>query len=253
VNLVEASQVVKRFDGFTAVDRVSLVVPRGGLIGLAGTNGAGKSTLFACLAGQLLPDGGQILLQGNDVSSLAPHARAARGLARTFQVPRVFESMTVLENLVLAATSRADESFCAAFLRRRQLSSREARHRSAADEVLQRMSLTRVAASRAGELSGGQRKLLELGRALMLEPHCILLDEPFAGVNPVLIDEIGHHIVELNKTGIAFLIIEHHLQALQSLVSELYVMDQGRVLAHGPPREVLGDDRVSEAYMGGIV
>ncbi|MEW5881334.1 MAG: ABC transporter ATP-binding protein [Pseudomonadota bacterium] len=240
------------FDGFRAVDDVSLNVAAGSIVGIAGTNGAGKSTLFAAIAGQVTPSHGSIAFDGHPVTRLAPSARARLGLARTFQIPREFGRLTVLENLLAAAPS-AHETLRAAWFARAAARREEAEIARRADEVLALVGLAVVRDRIAANLSGGQKKLLELGRTLMRTPKCLLLDEPFAGVNPVLVEQLLHVLRAIHARGIALVVIEHHLQVLSSLVPRLIVMDQGRVIADGAPAVVLQDERVQAAYMGGVV
>lgn len=241
------------FDAFRAVDTVSLTVAPGELVGVAGTNGAGKSTLFAAVAGQLLASRGRVMFAGQDITRLPAFARARLGLARTFQVPREFAHLSVLDNLLAAAPNRECESLHAAWFGRRRIARRDTELTARAEEILAFVRLTRVRDQAAGGLSGGQKKLLELARVLMLAPKLILLDEPFAGVNPVLIGELIDVLRGLHAQGIALVVVEHHLQALKSFAQRLVVMDQGKVLAEGDPQAVLDDPRVQEAYMGGIV
>lgn len=251
--MLQVEAVTRQFGAFKAVDTVSLQLAEREILGIAGTNGAGKSTLFAVIAGQQAADDGRIVLDGQDITSLAPHRRARLGLVRTFQIPREFASLTVHENLLAAAPNPHGERLLNAFVSTRSLRDHEQALAEKADGILQFLNLAHVRDARAGRLSGGQKKLLELGRVLMLDPRCIMLDEPFAGVNPVLIDEICDRVRALNAKGIAFIVIEHHLQALKSLSQRMVVMDQGRILAEGQPNEVLDDHRVQEAYMGGVV
>jgi branched-chain amino acid transport system ATP-binding protein len=253
MSLLQAQDITRRFGGFTAVDGVSLSLAPAEVLGIAGTNGAGKSTLFAALAGQQLPDSGQIRWLGQDISQAPPHQRARAGLVRTFQVPREFKSLSVLDNLLVAAPQVRAETLLGTFWTSSAARQQERALVEKAEQVLEFLNLSRVRDTLAGGLSGGQKKLVELGRVLMLEPRCILLDEPFAGVNPVLIDEISERIRQLHARGLAFIIIEHHLQALKALAGRLIVMDRGRILAEGEPEAVLNDARVQEAYMGGVV
>jgi branched-chain amino acid transport system ATP-binding protein len=252
--LLAATGVSKRFGGFTVLDDVSFSVPRAGLTGIVGTNGAGKSTLFAVVSGQLGADVGRVEFDGDEITALPTFARAQRGLGRTFQVPREFAHLTVRDNLLAAAPREYGETLRSVFVGWGRVAREEAMLCDRADHWLGFLNLARVSDVMAGTLSGGQKKLLELGRVLMRAPKCILLDEPFAGVNPVLVGEISARIRELNaKQGIAFVIIEHHLEALKALVQHLHVMDQGRIIAHGDPAVVLADPRVHEAYMGGVI
>lgn len=251
--MLSVDNVTRQFGGFKAVDGVSLQLAEREILGIAGTNGAGKSTLFAAIAGQQPADAGGIRFDGHDITRLPPHRRARLGLVRTFQVPREFKSLSVHQNLLAAAANPQGERLLNAFVRTRSLREHEEQLATKADGILQFLNLTRVRDKLAGGLSGGQKKLVELGRVLMLDPRCILLDEPFAGVNPVLIEEICERVRELHARGIAFIVIEHHLQALKALSQRMIVMDRGRILAEGDPHTVLDDPRVQEAYMGGVV
>ncbi|MEI6838486.1 MAG: ABC transporter ATP-binding protein [Alcaligenaceae bacterium] len=251
-NLLEVEQVSCLYGGFKAVDAVSFSLYPGEILGIAGTNGAGKSTLFAAIAGQQRASAGKIIFNGHTLTTLEPDQRARRGLVRTFQVPREFKSLTVHENLLAGAPNKEGEQLFAALLNTRARQNREQVLCEKADEILEFLKLSKVRDVLARNLSGGQKKLVELGRVLMLEPRCILLDEPFAGVNPVLIGQLSEHILSLNQKGIAFIVIEHHLQALKALAKRLIVMDRGVILAQGEPQSVLDDPRVQSAYMGGV-
>jgi branched-chain amino acid transport system ATP-binding protein len=242
----------KSFGGFRALEGVSLEMPAGGLLGIIGPNGAGKSTLFSVISGFMAADAGSVSLDGRPLDRLGAAARARAGMVRTFQVPREFHHLTVRENLMAAAPGQSGENLLGLFLRPGRVRDEEARLRDTAEETMAFLRLSQVADLPAGRLSGGQKKLVELGRALMAKPRLIMLDEPFAGVNAVLVAEIAARITELNARGIGFLIIEHDLEALSRLVPRLAVMDRGRVLAEGTPDAVLADARVREAYLGGV-
>jgi branched-chain amino acid transport system ATP-binding protein len=249
---LEVRDVTKLFGGFRALDRVYLKVETGALFGLIGPNGAGKSTLFSVISGFLPADAGQVLTNGQPIDFQSPPARARAGMVRTFQVPREFRHLTVRENLMAAAPDQTGESLIGLFFRPGRVRREEAAIAERVENTIRFLKLAAVANEPSGKLSGGQKKLLELGRALMVEPRLILLDEPFAGVNPVLIGEIMERIAELNSRGIGFLVIEHDLEALTRLVPRLAVMDRGRVLAEGSPDTVLDDPLVREAYLGGV-
>ncbi|WP_198374893.1 ABC transporter ATP-binding protein [Neoroseomonas rubea] len=243
----------KSFGGFRALDDVSLEMPADGLLGIIGPNGAGKSTLFSVMSGFMAADAGGVSLHGRPLDRLGAAARARAGMVRTFQVPREFHHLTVRENLMAAAPGQTGENLLGVFLSPRRVRTEEAAIRVEAEATMDFLRLAPVADTPAGRLSGGQKKLLELGRALMAKPRLILLDEPFAGVNPVLIGQIMDRVATLNARGIGFLVIEHDLEALSRLVPRLVVMDRGRVLATGAPDVVLADPAVREAYLGGAV
>ena len=248
-----ARDVTKQFDGFLALNGVSIEVGEGDLVGLIGPNGAGKSTLFAVVSGFEPASSGRVVFHDEDITHLSPPARARRGLVRTFQVPREFTHLSVRDNLAVAAQDQVGERLIDVFLRPGEIRRQEKEIAEKASEIIHFLNLARVAEQSAGMLSGGQKKLLELGRVLMLTPKLILLDEPFAGVNPVLVSEISKRIRELNGQGVGFLVVEHNLQALSGLVHRMYAMDRGRIIAEGPPEDVLRETAVREAYMGGVI
>ncbi len=251
--ILQTRDIAFAFGGFRVLDGVSLAVPAGAITGLIGPNGAGKSTFFAVASGFEMPLSGTVSLDGRDISREGPVARARMGLGRTFQVPREFRHLTVRENMMAAAPGQAGEGLFELYFRPGRVRAQERALRARVDETLAFLNLARVADTPSGQLSGGQKKLLELGRVLMLDPKLILLDEPFAGVNAVLIEEISGRIRALNQRGTAFLIVEHNLQALSALASEIHVMDRGRIIATGAPAAVLAEPAVREAYMGGVL
>lgn len=251
--LLTVSRLSASIGGFKALDNVSIELEESAMLGLIGTNGAGKSTLFSAVTGYIRSQSGTIHFAGEEISRLQIHHRVQRGLARTFQVPKEFSNLTVFNNMMVAAPGQTGERLSALAFSRKTIAQQEDSTAARVRDLLAFLNLTKVADEPAGKLSGGQKKLLELGRLLMLEPQCILLDEPFAGVNPVLIEELLQRIIELNSRGLAVLIIEHNLEVLSRIVPKLYVMDRGQIIAQGKPGEVLDDDLVREAYMGGIV
>lgn len=248
---LEIRDIGKSFGGFRALDGVRLIIGSNALFGIIGPNGAGKSTLFSVVSGFVPADGGQVVLDGQPIDSLSPAARARRGMVRTFQVPREYRHLTVRENLMAAAPNQTGEGLIGLFFQPGKVRREEEAIADRVSKTLSFLKLAHVADQPAGKLSGGQKKLVELGRALMVEPKLILLDEPFAGVNRVLIGEIMERIAELNARGIGFVVIEHDLEALTRLVPQLAVMDRGRVIAQGAPAAVLADPLVREAYLGG--
>jgi branched-chain amino acid transport system ATP-binding protein len=245
--------LTKSFGAQRVVDAVSFDAAADAMTGLIGPNGAGKSTLFALISGFQQADAGSVTFAGEAVQRLSPQARARRGIARTFQVPRPFGHLTVRENLMVGAPGQPGEQLVNVLFRPAAVRAREHQITARADELLEFLGLWQVASVRAGALSGGQQKLLELGRALMTEPRYILLDEPYAGVNPVLIEQISARIRVLSARGMGFLIVEHNLPALARLAGRLLVMDRGRLIASGTPAEVLANPAVQDAYMGGSV
>lgn len=247
--LLEVRDVVHAFGGVHAVDGATLDVQAGSITGLIGPNGAGKSTLFNCVSGFLRPRSGQVLLEGRRIEGARPHRIARAGLVRTFQTPRALTRMTVLENVVLAAQRHAGERLGGMLSRSARRREREAQTRGI--ELLELVRLEGYAEQLAGTLSGGQRKLLDLVRALMAEPRILLLDEPMAGVSPALRVELLEHILALRtRDGVTLLIIEHDLDFVMRASDRVVVMNDGRVIAEGTPEEVRGDERVVDAYLG---
>lgn len=243
-------EVVKTFGGHRAVDRVSCTLERGRITGLIGPNGAGKTTLFNLIAGVWRPDGGRITLDGRVISGLRPDQVFAAGLARTFQIPKPFAAMSVLENVMLAPQGQAGERFWRNWFSPGRVAREEAAVRERAMHWLDFVGLARLAHEPAKVLSGGQRKLLELARAMVSEPRLVLLDEPGAGVNPALLDTIVDRIATLHRQGVNFLIIEHNMDLVTSLCETVLVMAQGRLLASGTAAQVLRNPQVVQAYLG---
>jgi len=252
---LEVDGLVKTFGGLTAVDGASFVVEQGSLTGLIGPNGAGKSTTFNCITGIHRPDGGTVTFQGEDVTGLAPHDVANRGLVRTFQIARQLDEMTVLENLMLAPRAQIGEKLYNSVLPRfrTKVQRQEEQLRDRVWETLELFEIDHLATEYAGNLSGGQRKLLELARALMVDPDMLLLDEPFAGVNPTLEEKLLDRIHSLRAEGLTFLLVEHDMDLIMNNCEHVIVMHQGRILAEGSPGDIKNNERVIDAYLGGEV
>jgi branched-chain amino acid transport system ATP-binding protein/neutral amino acid transport system ATP-binding protein len=250
VPLLEVHGLTRSFYGIRALDGVDLAVQAGTITGLIGPNGAGKTTLFNCVSGLVPPGSGRVRFDGRDVTGWRADRVTQAGLVRTFQIARGFPRLSVLENLLLYGDRQPGERLVRALLRTAAARRREAELTERALAVARRLSLTRVIDAPASDLSGGQKKLLELGRALMTDPKLILLDEPIAGVNPTLAGEIAEHLQALRAEGLTFLIIEHHLDLIARLCRPVIVMAEGRHLAEGPFTEIAADPRVQEAYMG---
>lgn len=251
MNALEVQGLVKRFGGFTALAGVDFHVPAGSITGLVGPNGAGKSTAFATIAGFHAPEAGQVRLFGRDVTGQPPWALHAAGLARTFQIPRLFAGLSVLENLMAAAPPQSGERLPAPWFARGRIAREEAALRAQAMAVLERLNLARHADAPGTALSGGQKKLVELGRALMSGAKLVLLDEPAAGVNRTLLRDIAATIRTLNeRDGITFLLIEHDLELVAELCPLVHCMAEGSVIASGGMDAVRADPAVAEAYLG---
>jgi ABC-type branched-subunit amino acid transport system ATPase component len=248
--LLQAIGVERSFYGVHALCGVDLEVGEGRITGLIGPNGAGKTTLFNCITGLVPPDRGRILFQGRDIAGLRPERVSARGLVRTFQIARGLPRLSVLDNLLLYGGHQPGERMLPALLGSRAARWREQELVARAVTIARRLNLMPVIGNPASHLSGGQKKLLEIGRALMTEPKLILLDEPVAGVNPALAAEIGEHLKALVREGITVLLIEHHMDMVARLCNPVIVMAEGRHLAQGSFAEMAADARVQEAYMG---
>ncbi len=242
----------KRFGGIVAVDGASFDVEAGSLTGLIGPNGAGKSTTFNCITGALTPTSGKVYFQGEDITGMRPEQIANRGLVRTFQIARALSEMTVLENLMLAPKAQRGEKLWRSVLpgARSNVVEQEAELRDRVWETLELFEIDHLAHEEAGNLSGGQQKLLEMSRAMMTDPDMLLLDEPMAGVNPTLEEKLLDRIHSLREDGYTFLLVEHDMDIIMENCERVIVMHQGEILADGDPEAIRSNEQVIEAYLG---
>ena len=249
--MIEVIDLHKHFGGFHAVDGASLKIREGSITGLIGPNGAGKTTLFNVIAGRLPPTSGRVLMGGEDVTGLTPHELFAKGLLRTFQIAHEFGSMTVRENLMMVPAAQSGETLWNTWFRRGKISAEERALAKKADEVLEFLTITHLADQKASQISGGQKKLLELGRTMMVDAKIVFLDEVGAGVNRTLLNTIGDAIVRLNKErGYTFCVIEHDMDFIARLCDPVIVMAEGKVLAEGSAAHIMENEAVIEAYLG---
>ena len=249
--MIVVQDVVKHFGGLAAVDGVSMKIKQGTITGLIGPNGAGKSTLFNLIAGNLNPESGSIYLDGEDVTGLKPHMLFSKGLLRTFQIAHEFQSLSVLDNLMMVPSLQVGESLLGAWFKREKVVRQEAEMRGKAEEVISFLNMGHLANELAGNLSGGQKKLLELGRTMMASPKVVILDEVGAGVNRTLLKEIGDAILSMNRErGFTFCMIEHDMDFISRLCDPVVVMAEGKILAQGSAEEIKANEDVIEAYLG---
>ena len=250
--ILDVEDVVKRFGGIHAVDGASFGVAEGSITALIGPNGAGKTTLFNVITGFHRGDAGAVRFAGENVLRKPAYAIARRGMVRTFQITKALAAMPVIDNMMLAARDQPGERFRNLFFRPGAVRAREREVREQADELLDVFDLDRLADHYAGTLSGGQRKLLELARALMVQPRLLLLDEPMAGINPTLGRRLLDHMQRLRREeGMTFLFIEHDMEVVMNHADRVIVMAEGRVIAAGEPHHVRADQAVIDAYLGG--
>ena len=249
--MITVENISKNFGGIRAVNDVSLSIERGSITGLIGPNGAGKTTLFNVIAGHYAPSAGRVILDGDDITGLPPHELFDKGLLRTFQIAHEFTSLTVRENLMTVPGGQSGEKLTDAWFRPGKVRAEEVRHRDRADDVIDFLQLGQVADELAGNLSGGQKKLLELGRTMMVDAKIVFLDEVGAGVNRTLLGTIGDAILRLNRErGYTFCMIEHDMEFISRLCDPVIVMAEGVVLTTGSADEVRADEAVIEAYLG---
>ena len=249
--MIQVHDLHRHFGGFRAVDGASLTIEKGSITGLIGPNGAGKSTLFNVIAGVLKPTSGRVTMAGEDITGLPPHELFHKGLLRTFQLAHEFSSMTVRENLMMVPAGQTGETLVNTWFQRGRIRNEERELRKKADEVLEFLTISHVADEKAGNLSGGQKKLLELGRTMMVDARIVFLDEVGAGVNRTLLGTIGDAITRLNKErGYTFCVIEHDMDFIGRLCDPVIVMAAGNVLAQGSADSIMKNEAVIEAYLG---
>ena len=249
--MIRVENLHRHFGGFHAVDGASLAIRKGSITGLIGPNGAGKTTLFNVIAGRLPPTSGKVFMGEEDITGLPPHQLFAKGLLRTFQIAHEFGSMTVRENLMMVPAAQSGETLLNAIFNRGRVRDEEKALRDKADEVLEFLTISHLADQKAANISGGQKKLLELGRTMMVDAKIVFLDEVGAGVNRTLLNTIGDAIVRLNKErGYTFCVIEHDMDFIGRICDPVICMAEGKVLAEGTVEQVKNDERVIEAYLG---
>ena len=249
--MITINNLTKKFGGFTAVNDASLTIEEGSITGLVGPNGAGKTTLFNVIAGIYRPSNGSVMLDGKDITGLEPHELFHKGLLRTFQIAHEFSTMSVRENLMMVPGGQSGEKLIDVWTNPSKIRKEEALLRKKADEVIEFLEISHVADELAGNLSGGQKKLLELGRTMMVDAKIVFLDEVGAGVNRTLLNTIGDAIIRLNKErGYTFCVIENDMEFIGRLCDPVIVMAEGGVLAQGTIEEIKSNEQVIEAYLG---
>lgn len=249
--MIRVENLSKHFGGIKAVDGVTLEIKKGSITGLIGPNGAGKTSLFNIIAGAYKPTTGNVFLDGEDITGLEPHELFHKGLLRTFQIAHEFSTLTVRENLMMVPPNQAGESLIDAWIRPAKVRAEEEAIRAKANEVIEFLEIPHVADELAGNLSGGQKKLLELGRTMMVDAKIVFLDEVGAGVNRTLLKTIGQAIKRLNvERGYTFCMIEHDMEFISDLCDPVIVMAEGHKLAEGKANEIMKNEEVIEAYLG---
>ena len=250
-SLIKVENLHKHFGGFRAVDGASLEISPGSITGLIGPNGAGKTTLFNVIAGVLGPTAGKVSMDGEDITGLPPHDLFGKGLLRTFQIAHEFHSMTCKENLMMVPAGQSGEMLWNTWFGRKRIANEERALAAKADEVLEFLTIDHLKDHRAGQVSGGQKKLLELGRTMMVDAKIVFLDEVGAGVNRTLLNTIADAIQRLNKErGYTFVVIEHDMDFIGKLCDPVICMAEGKVLAEGTLDEIKSNEQVIEAYLG---
>ncbi len=235
MTLLETQALVKKYSGRTVVDKVKITVEQRSIVGLLGRNGAGKTTTFRMTIGMIVPDGGQVFFDGQEVTRMPMYKRARLGMGYLSQEPSVFQRLSVRDNLI-------------AILETMAMSRKERKRR--AEELIERFGLTEVAKSQARFLSGGERRKLEIARAMVTNPSLILLDEPFSGVDPIAVEELQAEIRRLVASGVSILITDHNVERTLEVSDKAYIIDHGKVIAEGPPREIIQNELVIRSYLG---
>lgn len=249
--MIEIKNLSKNFGGIKAVDCIDLKIEKSSITGLIGPNGAGKTTLFNLIAGVYKPKSGKIFLDGEDITNLFSHNLFHKGLLRTFQIAQEFATLSVIENLMVVPAEQIGENLINTWLKRKQIQEQEKSLQKKAEEVIDFLNITHLKNELAGNLSGGQKKLLELARTMMAEPKIILLDEVGAGVNRTLLKQIGDAIKRLNKEkGYTFCMIEHDIDFISKMCNPVIVLAEGRILKTGTPNEIKNSNIVIDAYLG---
>ena len=251
MSLLETRAISKSFGGVVALDAVDLKIETNSITALIGPNGSGKTTLFNVLSGFIPPDSGRVIFMEKDITGLSPDRISLKGLTRTFQIPRLFSKMTLLENMLTAPKNQSGEGLARLFTSRKEIERQETRNADNAMHLLNLLGIDHLANEYAANLSGGQQKLLELGRALMADPDMILLDEPVAGVNPTLAKKVFERIIELrNSLDKTFLVVEHNMDIVMNFCDRIGVMHRGQLVAEGTPKEIARNEQVLQIYLG---
>ena len=249
--MISVKGLVKYFGGVVAVDNVDINIECGSITGLIGPNGAGKTTLFNIISGNIIPNSGKITLDGENVTGLKPHELFRKGLLRTFQISHEFKTLSVLDNLMMVPPFQKGESLLGALFLRKEVELQEVENRKKAEDILSFLNMSHVSNELAGNLSGGQKKLLELGRTMMVDAKVVFLDEVGAGVNRSLLNEIGNAIINMNREReYTFCMIEHDMDFISRLCNPVIVMAEGKIMVQGSSDEIKSNEKVIEAYLG---